>query len=69
MIDIAHKKKIKWKGGSNGYNAQIPRYVADIAELLDTDPDPYFEGVYLTYIFQKFLFDKINEVPRKIISY
>ncbi|XP_025265469.1 uncharacterized protein LOC105255342 [Camponotus floridanus] len=44
-----HKKKIKWDRGSNGYNAQIPRYVADIAELLDMDPDPYFEGTYNWY--------------------
>lgn len=41
-----HKKKIKWNRGSSGYNTQIPRYVADVAELLDMDPDPYFEGVY-----------------------
>ncbi|KAL6439055.1 hypothetical protein ACFW04_003804 [Cataglyphis niger] len=44
-----HKKKIKWNRGSSGYNTQIPRYVADVAELLDMDPDPYFEGTYNWY--------------------
>ncbi|KAM0736332.1 hypothetical protein ACS0PU_010293 [Formica fusca] len=48
-FDVVHKKKIKWNRGSNGYNAQIPRYVADVAELLDMDPDPYFEGTYNWY--------------------
>lgn len=40
-----HKKKIKWSGRSSGYNAKVPKYVADIAELIEIDPDPYFEGV------------------------
>ncbi|KAL0128074.1 hypothetical protein PUN28_003363 [Cardiocondyla obscurior] len=44
-----HKKSIRWKRGGNGYNANVPRYIADIAELLDMDPDPYFEGTYNWY--------------------
>jgi len=48
-FNVIHKKSIKWKRGSNGYNANVPRYIADIAELLDMDPDPYFEGVCLTH--------------------
>lgn len=43
-----HKKSIKWKRGGDGYKADIPKYIADIAELFDMDPDPYFEGVCLT---------------------
>lgn len=43
-----HKKSVKWKRGSTGYSANVPRYIADIAELIDMDPDPYFEGVCLT---------------------
>lgn len=46
---VVHKKSIKWKRGSNGYSANVPRYIADIAELLDMDPDPYFEGTYNWY--------------------
>ncbi|XP_025989120.2 uncharacterized protein LOC105193210 isoform X2 [Solenopsis invicta] len=44
-----HKKSIKWKRGSDGYSANVPRYIAEIAELLDMDPDPYFEGTYNWY--------------------
>ncbi|EGI58091.1 PREDICTED: uncharacterized protein LOC105153231 isoform X1 [Acromyrmex echinatior] len=40
------KKKIKWK---KGCKANVPKYIADIAELLDMDPDPYFEGTYNWY--------------------
>ncbi|XP_020279427.1 uncharacterized protein LOC109852575 [Pseudomyrmex gracilis] len=43
------KKRIKWNRGHNGYSAQIPRYIADIAELIDMDPDPSFEGTYNWY--------------------
>ncbi|XP_018366150.1 PREDICTED: uncharacterized protein LOC108763216 isoform X2 [Trachymyrmex cornetzi] len=39
------KKKIKWKK----CKANVPKYIADIAELLDMDPDPYFEGTYNWY--------------------
>ncbi|XP_077261778.1 TATA box-binding protein-associated factor RNA polymerase I subunit C-like [Temnothorax americanus] len=48
-FDVVHKKSIKWKRGSKGYSANVPRYIADIAELLDMDPDPYFEGTYNWY--------------------
>lgn len=44
-FDEVYKKKIKWSKGSDGYNTKIPRYIADIAELIEMDPDPYFEGV------------------------
>ncbi|XP_036141300.1 uncharacterized protein LOC114253727 [Monomorium pharaonis] len=44
-----HKKSVKWKMEDNRYRANVPRYVAEIAELLDMDPDPYFEGTYNWY--------------------
>lgn len=47
-FNALHKKSIKWKIGSEGFSANVPRYIADIAELFDMDPDPYFEGVCLT---------------------
>lgn len=47
-FNAVHKKSIKWKRGSKGYSANVPKYIADIAELIDMDPDPYFEGVCLT---------------------
>lgn len=25
--------------------AKIPKYVADLAQVIDKDPDPYFKGV------------------------
>ncbi|XP_014479714.1 PREDICTED: uncharacterized protein LOC106747002 [Dinoponera quadriceps] len=45
------KKKTKWKVKNNGSNAytNIPRYVADIAELIEMNPDPYFEEAYNWY--------------------
>ncbi|XP_025162233.1 uncharacterized protein LOC105191284 isoform X2 [Harpegnathos saltator] len=43
------RKKMRWNGGSNGYNAKIPKYVADIAELIEMDPDPYFDETYNWY--------------------
>ncbi|XP_032690127.1 uncharacterized protein LOC116853254 [Odontomachus brunneus] len=48
-FDVIQKKKLKWNGGSDGYNAKIPKYIADIAELIEMDPDPYFEGTYNWY--------------------
>lgn len=52
-----HKKKIRWNRGSNGYSAKVPKYIADVAELIEMDPDPYFEGVrFSSYIFQYCLF-------------
>ncbi|XP_011870349.1 PREDICTED: uncharacterized protein LOC105563391 isoform X2 [Vollenhovia emeryi] len=51
MKDIrkVYKKSIRWKRGSKGYSAKVPRYIADIAELIDMEPDPYFEGTYNWY--------------------
>ncbi|KYN08064.1 PREDICTED: uncharacterized protein LOC108776494 [Cyphomyrmex costatus] len=40
-----HKKKIKWKSNT----ANVPKYIANLAELLDMEPDPYFEGTYNWY--------------------
>ncbi|XP_072749836.1 uncharacterized protein Taf1c-like [Anoplolepis gracilipes] len=48
-FDVLYKRKIKWNRGSSGYSAQIPRCVADIAELVDMEPDSYFEGTYNWY--------------------
>ncbi|RLU25293.1 hypothetical protein DMN91_003386 [Ooceraea biroi] len=48
-FDEVYKKKIKWSRGSDGYNTKIPRYIADVAELIEMDPDPYFEGAYNWY--------------------
>lgn len=41
-FDETPKKKIKWSRGGDGYNTKIPKYIADIAELIEIDPDPYF---------------------------
>lgn len=48
---VVRKKDIKWSRGSNGFSTKIPRYITDIAELLEMDPDPYFDAVW-SYIFQ-----------------
>lgn len=41
-LRTVNAKDIKWnKEGST----KLPRYVARIAQLIDSDPDPYFSGV------------------------
>lgn len=63
-FNAIHKKSIKWKRGSNGYSTNVPRYIADIAELFDMEPDPYFEGVCLTNLL--IVVDKTSENICKI---
>ncbi|XP_033325282.1 TATA box-binding protein-associated factor RNA polymerase I subunit C-like [Megalopta genalis] len=44
-----YKKDIKWKHTDRILTAKVPRYVADIAEIMALDPDPHFEGSYNWY--------------------
>ncbi|KZC10848.1 PREDICTED: uncharacterized protein LOC107189068 [Dufourea novaeangliae] len=43
------KKDIKWQHTKEAITAKVPKYVADIAEIMNMDPDPYFEGAYNWY--------------------
>ncbi|XP_076279135.1 TATA box-binding protein-associated factor RNA polymerase I subunit C-like [Lasioglossum baleicum] len=43
------KHNIKWQHTDRTVTAKMPKYVADIAEIMDLDPDPYFEGAYNWY--------------------
>lgn len=44
-LELIHKKDVKWNRTKNTIIAKVPKYVADIAQIIDKDPDPYFEGV------------------------
>lgn len=42
-------KNVKWKTGDKSNVMKLPRYMADTAEILQCDPDPYFSGNYNWY--------------------
>lgn len=44
-LKLIHKKDVKWNHTKGAITAKIPKYVADIAKIIDKDPDPCFEGV------------------------
>ncbi|KAK9304854.1 hypothetical protein QLX08_003922 [Tetragonisca angustula] len=48
-LKLIHKKDVKWNRTKNIIIAKVPKYVADMAQIIDKDPDPYFEGVYNWY--------------------
>lgn len=43
------KGDIKWDKSSEIRTTSLPRYVAEIAEIIEFDPDPYFSGTYNWY--------------------
>ncbi|XP_076178174.1 TATA box-binding protein-associated factor RNA polymerase I subunit C-like isoform X2 [Ptiloglossa arizonensis] len=48
-LGTIHKKDIKWNRRKNVVTTKIPKYVTEIATIIDMDPDPYFDGVYNWY--------------------
>ncbi|XP_043265581.1 uncharacterized protein LOC122405127 [Colletes gigas] len=48
-LGAIHKKDIKWNRKDKTVDAKVPKYVADMAAIIDMDPDPYFEGAYNWY--------------------
>ncbi|CAL7946110.1 unnamed protein product [Xylocopa violacea] len=48
-LGLIHKKDVKWNRTKGAANAKIPKYIVDLAQTIDQDPDPYFEGVYNWY--------------------
>ena len=48
-LQLVHKKDIKWNRMGNAVTAKLPKYLADLTEIIDMDPDPYFEGTYNWY--------------------
>ncbi|XP_054005973.1 uncharacterized protein LOC128890953 [Hylaeus anthracinus] len=48
-LGVIHKRDIKWNCSKNAATAKVPKYIADIAAIIDMDPDPYFEGAYNWY--------------------
>ncbi|XP_051174820.1 uncharacterized protein LOC127290354 [Leptopilina boulardi] len=40
---------IKWNKNSKLKTTTLPRYIAEIAEIIELDPDPYFSGTYNWY--------------------
>lgn len=44
-LRLIHKKDVKWTSSKDAVTTKIPKYIADLAETMDKDPDPYFEGV------------------------
>ena len=51
LTEHPHKKNIKWKKEKKTETTMLPRYVAELAEILEMDPDPYFKGVRKNLIF------------------
>lgn len=52
-------KKIEFKNGKSETTTTLPKFVADLAELMEMDPDPDFEGTY-NYYFNGGSLDNIN---------
>ncbi|KOC68409.1 hypothetical protein WH47_03567 [Habropoda laboriosa] len=48
-LGLVQKKHIKWNDTKSATTAKVPQYVADLAQIIDKDPDPYFEGAYNWY--------------------
>ncbi|OAD52878.1 hypothetical protein WN48_11255 [Eufriesea mexicana] len=48
-LELIHKKDIKWNRTKHAFIAKVPKYIANLAQIIDKDPDPYFEGVYNWY--------------------
>lgn len=44
-LKLIHKKDVKWNHTKGAITAKIPKYIVDIAKIIDKDPDPCFEGV------------------------
>ncbi|XP_008551738.1 uncharacterized protein LOC103574139 [Microplitis demolitor] len=43
------KKDLQWSGTYNKGETILPRYIANLADHIEMDPDPYFEGKYNWY--------------------
>lgn len=41
---LPQKEDLKWNK-SNEKCSNVPQYLAEIAEVVESDPDPYFNGV------------------------
>ncbi|XP_046489637.1 uncharacterized protein TAF1C-like [Neodiprion pinetum] len=49
-LKVCHKTNLKWtKIGKDTVESSVPRYVAKLAEIMECDPDPEFEGEYNWY--------------------
>ncbi|KAG6797130.1 hypothetical protein HZU73_07516 [Apis mellifera caucasica] len=48
-LKLIYKKDVKWNHMKDIITAKIPKYVADLAQVIDKDPDPYFKGAYNWY--------------------
>ncbi|XP_012280790.1 uncharacterized protein LOC105699921 isoform X2 [Orussus abietinus] len=48
-LEPCQKKDILWKKNDGLMYTKIPRYVADISEIIELDPDPTFKGKYNWY--------------------
>ncbi|XP_029040385.1 uncharacterized protein LOC114874863 [Osmia bicornis bicornis] len=48
-LRLIYKKDVKWTSTKDAVTTKIPKYIADLAETMDKDPDPYFEGIYNWY--------------------
>ncbi|XP_043280847.1 uncharacterized protein TAF1C-like isoform X2 [Venturia canescens] len=46
---IPSKNEIIWKAVDGNIRTSAPKYVADLAALIEMDPDPYFAGMYNWY--------------------
>ncbi|KAH0546207.1 uncharacterized protein LOC123269368 [Cotesia glomerata] len=48
--NVLSNKDVKWSGTKyDRGHAVVPRYVADLADIIECDPDPFFEGKYNWY--------------------
>ncbi|XP_043669671.1 uncharacterized protein LOC122629877 isoform X1 [Vespula pensylvanica] len=48
-LGTVHKKGIKWSKNNDKVTTVLPKYAAEIAELVELDPDPYLKGNYNWY--------------------
>ncbi|KAK0076310.1 hypothetical protein PV325_005594 [Microctonus aethiopoides] len=46
---IQLKKDVSWTFKNDKMESNLPRYIADLADILEMDPDPHFEGKYNWY--------------------
>ena len=45
VFKLPKKKDVQWVKDNGNKSTSLPRYVAEIAEIIELDPDPYFSGV------------------------
>ena len=48
-MKIPKKKELNWVKDNGKNSTSLPKFVAEVAEIVELDPDPYFSGVSNQY--------------------